>query len=119
MSDDAKSTTYFQIARGSADEAGGRFARQQPSAIVGADPLPLVAPAWSSDLAKLGPEPPLGFDVNEVPDLGFVAPASWETIAPRSRTAPLAAPAAPAPSTSTSGDAVERGGSASTIRRRL
>lgn len=31
-------------------------------------PMPYAAPAWSRDAALLPPEPPLGWNVNELPD---------------------------------------------------
>jgi hypothetical protein len=53
------------------EEAGGRFARQQPMLIVGAAPVPLYpgsVPAWTQDR---GPdEPPLGFSVDAQEPLG-------------------------------------------------
>jgi hypothetical protein len=53
------------------DEAGGRFAKLNRPAVVGASPVsqypwqPEESP-WAAD--PVGPEPPLGVDVNEVPE---------------------------------------------------
>jgi hypothetical protein len=63
-----KSNTYFDRAQNDPDAPGGRYAK--PSIpVVGAGPLPLAVPAWSRDLAAMPLEPPLGADVNAVPDL--------------------------------------------------
>jgi hypothetical protein len=66
-----QATTYAQLAAGAlGDEAGGRFAVARPKPQMNEfreGPWPV--PDWSHD--PVGPEPPLGFDINEVPDLGF------------------------------------------------
>jgi hypothetical protein len=52
------------------DDAGGRFARQRPSTVVGADPsvnYPAAAP-WTRDAVP--PEPPLGTSIDEMIPVG-------------------------------------------------
>jgi hypothetical protein len=51
---------------------GGRFARLVPTVVVGAAPMPSYpglpkASPWHSD--PVGPEEPLGFSVDELPDM--------------------------------------------------
>jgi hypothetical protein len=71
MSDDpTKAGTYFHQAQ--LDPLpGGRWSGRGPRG-VGSTPSPEVpgaAPEWARD--PCGPEPPLGFSVDEVPDLGM------------------------------------------------
>jgi hypothetical protein len=62
----AEPTTFFAKAQADAQLADDR------SAVTGSAPMPpLPAPAWCIDAAAVPDEPPLGFDINEVPDLGF------------------------------------------------
>ena len=59
------------------EESGGRFKKKTRTTIVGVNPasvyprLPQSSP-WASPCPS-GVEPPLGIDVNAVPDLGFSA----------------------------------------------
>jgi hypothetical protein len=61
-------TTYFHQQALLDPQPGGRY-RQRPVRINGSDPVvvPPAAPAWSHD--PCGPEPPLGYSVDEVPDM--------------------------------------------------
>src|SRR5947207_2617002 len=55
------------------DDAGGRFRKQQPSTITGAQPViqyprqPVSSP-WASD--PVGTEPPLGFPIDQMEPTG-------------------------------------------------
>ena len=67
---ESKPQTYLAQAQADAAlEAQGRFAAQQRPHIIGTDPIPppLASPEWSQDAAKVPPEPPLGFAIDEVP----------------------------------------------------
>ena len=67
----AEGSTYFQHAQASAnDEAGGRFAKQSPTTVIGAAPLQtvLVAPSWAG--FDNGVEPPFGVDIDYVEAVG-------------------------------------------------
>ncbi|MGB6663917.1 MAG: hypothetical protein WCB09_00710 [Methylocella sp.] len=66
-----EATTYAALAASAlSDECGGRYAIERPRPLLSVNDLPPEAvPGWSHD--PVGPEPPLGVDVNEVPDLGF------------------------------------------------
>jgi hypothetical protein len=72
--DRARLATYHAVAQGSIeDDRGGRFAVQRPTTVVGASPiqyprLPLNSPA--NQAAMTGPEPPLGFSVNDQEPVG-------------------------------------------------
>jgi hypothetical protein len=78
------------LAHAIADAAGpgGRFARLTPAAVTGATPIPQVPrlPAsspWSSG-DPVGPEPPLGLDVNAVEPVG-IAPEIEASLGERGR----------------------------------
>ena len=63
--------TFLDHARATAnDEAGGRYARVQPQIIIGATPAPiypaLPSGPWSGSQPEPGPEPPLGFCVDDL-----------------------------------------------------
>lgn len=55
-------TTLAQIARGDNPET-------QRTPVTGFDQLPLVAPQWAIDAAAVPNEPPLGFRVDDLPDM--------------------------------------------------
>ena len=64
-----RSTTYKSFASAFADETkGGRYAKSDSGPTI--KPLPPNSP-WSSSQPQPGDEPPLGYDINAVPDLGF------------------------------------------------
>ncbi len=56
------------------DEEGGRYAKQQPQRLTGAQPsteYPTIKEGpWSRDYVQLPPEEPYGIDINEVPICG-------------------------------------------------
>jgi hypothetical protein len=84
-SKDDEGATYFARAFKSLTEehAGGRFSNTGRPTLTGTSATgPLVAPDWSVD--PVPAEPPLGADVNELPDLGF---PNAERIAQRQRDA--------------------------------
>jgi hypothetical protein len=61
--------TFRSFADAFANEArGGRFAKSDHASMV--KPLPPTSP-WAGPNPGPGDEPPLGYDINEVPDLGF------------------------------------------------
>jgi hypothetical protein len=59
-------TTYHELAKIDSDGLGGRFKTKE---------VINVAPQWSKDAAALPPERPLGYDINEVPN---IEACSWE-----------------------------------------
>ncbi len=62
--------SYFGRGLVDADAPGGQFARVTERTVIGASPsAQTAAPNWSRD--PVPPEPPLGIDVEAVPDLGF------------------------------------------------
>jgi len=76
LQQDQAARSYFDIANGDPDDARGRTPVVGVSPVYGAD---LPAPAWAHD--PTGKEPPLGADVNALPDMracwwieGAVAP---------------------------------------------
>jgi hypothetical protein len=66
-----QASTLLDHARAAAaDEAGGRFARIQPQSVIGSTPVPQYPQAgtpFQSD--PCGLEPPLGYDINAMPEL--------------------------------------------------
>jgi hypothetical protein len=70
MTNDPKPTTYFQQAVAE-PPLGGRWAGKRPH-VNGSEPtVPVAAaPNWHQG-PQPGPEPPLGWSVDEVPDLGM------------------------------------------------
>jgi hypothetical protein len=69
LSNEAPSNTYFGRAQAEPNEAGGRYAKSAAAHITGAGVPPIVAPEWSKATAVIPAEPPLGFDINELPDM--------------------------------------------------
>lgn len=63
-------STYFSRASADDDAPGGRWAKPSPH-VTGSTALApmLPAPDWSQ--ARVPDEPPLGFRVDDLPDLGF------------------------------------------------
>jgi hypothetical protein len=65
---DRKVSTYFQRAQADADlELGGRYAKVTETTVTGAAPGPIYPKQppnspWASE--PIGPEPPLGYDIN-------------------------------------------------------
>jgi hypothetical protein len=71
---DREPTTYHQLANVDAALEGGRFA--QDRVVSGAEPSVSYPPAsspWSSAQPQPGPEPPLGFSVDEMEPVGIPA----------------------------------------------
>lgn len=65
-----KQTFLSRAIADEAAEATGRFAAaREPATIVGVAMPKLAAPAWSTDSNLLGPEEPLGIDVDAVVDM--------------------------------------------------
>jgi hypothetical protein len=62
---DREADTYFSRAQAALDDRGGRFVRDKPL-MSGVPQLPEASP-WRCE--PVGIEPPLGVDVNAVPDL--------------------------------------------------
>jgi hypothetical protein len=63
-----KPTTYFEQGLHGEDDDADVVDR----IVVGTSPtMKLPAPTWSQQLASVPDEPPLGFSVDDVPDLGF------------------------------------------------
>jgi hypothetical protein len=90
--------TYLSRAQADAEiEAQGRFKRQSPTTIVGAQyPRQSSNSPWASP-DPTGPEPPLGEDIEYVGALGGAkAPAAIETAPPRAGSS-LSASDGPAP----------------------
>ena len=77
------------------DTLGGHWAKAAPASLA---PASLPVPAWSRDLAAMPPEPPLGVNVHEVPDLGLpeapppAAPAQPEPKLTQYQRSPTPAP---------------------------
>jgi hypothetical protein len=84
--DQERASTMFEHARAAVDdEAGGRFARVNPTTVIGATPVPRYPQAgtpFQSD--PCGVEPPLGSDINFVEACGTAVEieASLRTHAP-------------------------------------
>lgn len=91
--------TYLARAQAELDEAGGRFKGKTPSTIIHKNPasiyprLPSSSPWAKPDPS--GDEPPLGIDVNAVPDLGFHEARSTTNSGEVPVDAPLAVAASP------------------------
>jgi hypothetical protein len=66
--EERRKSTYVGRAEAEADEAGGRYAKLKPSTVVGSTAVPQYPKQpegpWTAD--PVGPEPPLGVDINEV-----------------------------------------------------
>jgi hypothetical protein len=78
---------YFSRAQSDADMIGGRFKKENATQVVGIPtyPTPPNGPWATPDPS--GPEPPLGYDINALPELGEVAapatlPCAVETASP-------------------------------------
>jgi hypothetical protein len=75
-----QASTFFQHAQSSIDdEAGGRFAKVNPSTVIGSMPLPQyprAATPFQSD--PVGLEPPLGYSVEDLEPTGVTAYAPVE-----------------------------------------
>jgi len=62
--------TYFERAVADADEAGGRFAKATTVFVTGTGTAPpLPNPEWSTATAVIPNEEPLGYSVDELPDM--------------------------------------------------
>jgi hypothetical protein len=74
LDNDRKASTYSRIAQSEAEDlAGGRYAAMGKPSVTGTTPAiryPVQPPnsPWASDL--LGPEPPLGIDINAMQPVG-------------------------------------------------
>jgi hypothetical protein len=71
---DRPNSMFARAVSEAAEENGGRFARNTEVSIAGVSPIPhadkLAAPTWCTDV---GPEePPLGYEIDAVPDLTTV-----------------------------------------------
>jgi len=66
-----RTSTYLDHARAEAEQPPGRFAKQAASRVLGAPKYPQMPSNshWARDVVPH--EPPLGYRVDEVPDLGF------------------------------------------------
>jgi hypothetical protein len=68
-----KNDSYFARQQSQPDDAGGRYAKIRPSNVTGSAPSQQIPKQpenspWASD--PLGPEPPLGFSVDEMNPVG-------------------------------------------------
>jgi hypothetical protein len=85
-------STFSQLANSEANADAGRFAAINKANVVGAKPVPdypnQPANSFSNQAAVVGPEEPLGFDVNETPVVG----ESWEVDASIEHAAQEASP---------------------------
>jgi hypothetical protein len=66
-----KAATLFEQAIADAAAPKGRYVAQGEVRVVGHSAVPLPAPLWSAD--PCGTEPPLGEDVNWLPDMTTVS----------------------------------------------
>jgi hypothetical protein len=80
-------STFSQFANAEANADAGRYAQINKAAVVGAKAVPdypnQPTNSFSNQAAVVGPEEPLGFDVNETPIVG----ESWEVEASLERSA--------------------------------
>jgi hypothetical protein len=75
MKDDRLPTTFSEFAKTLANETkGGRYGKSDASPLI----RPLPSGPWSAQPGP-GDEPPLGVDINAVPDLGF--PLNQQSVA--------------------------------------
>jgi hypothetical protein len=82
-------STFKDFASAFANETrGGRFAKSDHTSM--AKPLPPNSP-WAGPNPGPGDEPPLGYDINEVPDLGY--PLNKQSIAQAPASSPAVEPA--------------------------
>jgi hypothetical protein len=65
LRNDLRANTFAGRAQAEADEIQGRWAQEHKATVIGAGPVqyPMAAPNWSVD--PVGPEPSLGFSVDQ------------------------------------------------------
>jgi hypothetical protein len=64
-------TTFHQIARETVDDAaGGRFAKQSPSIVIGSTAVPMYPAASHAQSDPCGPEMPLGYAIDAMEPTG-------------------------------------------------